>query len=248
MSLLARFRAIDENGKAHAVRVLIERSTPNFDYFFMVALAIAMLTFGLIANDAPIIIAGMLISPVMSSLLSFSLGIVMSDFRLVARAASTIVKSVALALVVSVVVAFLFGIGGTSAGGLLGEAEPSLIYFLVAIIAGFAVSYALAKPEWNETLPGIAMSVALIEPLATVGMGLARLDFAAALAALALSLVNFIGVIIASVVCFSLMNLYSKRNVAESTIEREAQKVEEGRAAVAALDETERRTITRSTT
>jgi len=247
MSLLARFRAIDENGKAHAVRVLIERSTPNFDYFFMVTLAIAMLTFGLIANDAPIIIAGMLISPVMSSLLSFSLGMVMSDFRLVARAASTILQSVLLALGVSIVVALLFGINAPSINGLLGGAEPSLIYFSVAVIAGFAVSYALAKPEWNETLPGIAMSVVLIEPLATVGIGIARLDFAAALSALALSIINFIGVIIASVVCFSLMNLYSKRKVAESTIEREEQKGEETRAAVEAIDETERRTITRPT-
>jgi len=240
MSIFARFRLIEENGKAQAVRSLMESSTPNFDYFYMVMLAVAMATLGLIAGSAGIVIGSMLISPVLFPLLSFSLGLVMSDYQVLMRSFYTILKSMVLGIGMATAVTLIFGFRLSMNPEILSRTEPSLIYLFVAVVAGLAVSYAMVKPEWNETIPGIAISVALIPPLATVGIGLARLDMGVAIGALILFIINFIGIVLASTASFSLMNLYDKRNIAQRTLHDEEQKERKEKAVIEAIDEEER--------
>ena len=110
---------------------------------------------------------------------------------------------------------------------MLSRVEPSLTYFFVAIIAGFAVSYSLVRPDLSATLPGIVVAVALISPLAVVGYGIAKFDWSIASGAFTLFLINVIGIIFASSLSFSLMNLYVKRKVAEKTIKKEEKRLEE---------------------
>src|SRR5690606_25996538 len=110
---------------------------------------------------------------------------------------------------------------------IISRTQPSLLYLLVAIVAGLAASFALARPDWNESIPGIAISVALIPPLATVGIGIAQLNLAIAVGAFVMLLINFVGISAAGVVSFSLMKLYQKRHIAQRTIEKEEEKVQE---------------------
>lgn len=232
MSIFARFRAIDEDGKAHAVRRLMESSTPDFDYFYMVAISVGMATLGLIAGSTSIVIGSMLIAPVLYPILSFSVGLVMSDYRVLSRSSYTIGKSVFVGLVVSIVLTYIFGHGTGMTDEILSRTEPSLLYLFVAIAAGMAVSYALAKPELNESFPGIAISVALIPPLSVIGIGIANWDIAVITGSLVMFVINVLGIMAASMVTFSLMNLYEKRHIAESTIKREEEKLEEEKAAI----------------
>jgi len=106
---------------------------------------------------------------------------------------------------------------------------------MVAVVAGAAVSFALAQPEWSETLPGIAISVALIPPLAVVGTGIAMLDMTVIKGSLVMLLMNLVGIIFSAMISFSLMNLYEKQNIAASTIKREDKKQEEVKAAIEAI-------------
>ena len=129
----------------------------------------------------------------------------------------------------AVLTALLFGHGVDvgSVEQILMRTEPTLIHITVAIVAGLAVSFALAQPEWSETLPGIAISVALIPPLATLGIGIASFELAIIAGAAVLLAMNVIGIIAAAMVSFSLMDMYQKQNIAESTIKREAEKLRE---------------------
>jgi uncharacterized membrane protein len=97
---------------------------------------------------------------------------------------------------------------------------------MVAIIAGLAGSFALVKPQLNETLPGIAISVALIPPLAVIGIAIAKFNWQLLHGSLLLFLVSIIGVIFASMITFSLMDFYVKREKAEEALEKEKKKIE----------------------
>lgn len=238
MSILARFRAVDENQKASMIRKLIEYSTPDFDYFYLISLSILMATFGLLLDSGSIVIGSMLIAPLMYPILALSLGLVMSNYGVIGRSTSTLVKSLGGALLLSIVGAFLFGNEAMyHSSEVLNRTEPSILHFFVAVVAGAAVAYIMTRPEWSTTLPGVAISVALIPPLATVGVGIAALDAVIVKGASIIFILNLAGIIGTAIVVYLLMNLAEKQKIAESTIKREEQKTEEENEVIEAMED-----------
>ncbi|MFT5036807.1 MAG: putative hydrophobic protein (TIGR00271 family) [Candidatus Azotimanducaceae bacterium] len=228
MNVLAQFQTINDNDKASVVRKLMQSSTPDFDFFYLVGLSVLMATLGLISDSAAIVIGSMLLAPLMYPILGIALGLVMSNGEVLNRSFWTLSKSFAIGLSLAVFAAFLFGDAASfTTHEVLIRTEPSLLHFLVAFIAGLAVSFALAQPQWSETLPGIAISVALIPPLAAIGVGIAALDMEIVTGSVVLLTINLLGIVFAAMISFSLMNLYQKQNIAASTIKKENERLEE---------------------
>lgn len=210
MNLL--FSNIDEKDKSDAIKDLISDATPRPSFFFLVALSILMATLGLLINNASIIIGSMLLAPIMSPLLSLALGIVTAEERVISWSFITLLKAVGYSLVFAIVTTWLFGAHVDLLNvEIMSRTEPSIIYLIVAIISGVATSYARVKPELNETLPGTAIAVALVPPIAVTGIGIATLNWALATGAFQMFILNCIGVVLSAMLMFSLMNLYSKR-------------------------------------
>jgi uncharacterized hydrophobic protein (TIGR00271 family) len=229
MSLLSQIDNLSESDKNRAVRQLITESTPDFDFFLLVVLSVLMATFGLLVDSPSIVIGSMLIAPILSPILSISLGLVMSDGKLLRRSVFTVLKASVIGIISAALATLVFKsvVGSELTSEIIARTDPSLIYFFVAVVAGFAVSYTLAKPDLSETLPGIAVAVALIPPLSVVGIGLAKLDGAVISSSLTLYLINVIGIVLASVISFALMNLYGKRRIADATIQKEEKRLKE---------------------
>ncbi len=216
----------EDRDKAEAIQQLIVESSPRVDFFTMMVLAVTMASFGIALDNAAIVIGSMLIAPLLYPLLALSLSFVLIDGKLFWRSIITIFKSIMLALIFSAVVGFFFAREGLLTNELLSRTEPSLEYLLVAIVSGFAASYAWLKPQLNEHLPGVAISVALIPPLSVVGIGLARLDMSIALHSFLLFIVNVIGVTAASTVVFSITGLYQYRKTANKAVEKDDAEIE----------------------
>jgi len=219
-----------EQEKNQSIEKIIAESSPRHDFFLMVVLAVLMATFGLMLNNTAVVIGSMLVAPILSPLLSMSLGIVMADFKLIARSFITIVKSLGLAIPASTVVTLLFmattDVNIQFNSEIISRMEPSILYAAIALVAGLAASFAMIKPNLNESLPGVAVSVALIPPLGVTGIGLAFLNWSMIANSFMLFLVNAVTIILASLVVFSLMNLYTKKPVAERVVEKEEKKME----------------------
>jgi len=220
------FSNLTENDKAVAIEKLITHSTPSSDFFFMMILSVLMATFGILVDSIAVVIGSMLIAPLLSPVLSLSLGIIISDGKLISRSFKTILKSMGYGVFVAMLATLLFGVGKVSAE-LIALTEPSFLYIGIAIVAGFAATFALVKPKLNEVLPGVAIAIALIPPLAMVGVGIAKWDWALITNSFLLFALNVIGIVFASMITFSLMNFYVKRRVARETIKEEEEKLEE---------------------
>ncbi|MAZ56712.1 hypothetical protein CL653_02895 [bacterium] len=228
MIFLARFQAIDDKDKAAVVRKLMRNSTPDFTFFYITSLAVLMATFGLLLNSAAIVIGSMLIAPVLYPILGIALGLVMSNSNIIGRSFITLVKSFALAVGLSALATVFFAEEGVLVTSeVLLRTEPNLIHFMVAAVAGSAVAYILGRSEWSETLPGIAISVALLPPLAAIGVGIAALDLNVITGATVMLLVNLAGILFAAMITFSMMNLHDKIRIAESTIKQADKQKEE---------------------
>ena len=240
MSLISRFQAIDEKDKTTAVRNLVKTSTPDFDYFFMLVLSVLMATFGLLAGSESIVIGAMLLAPLLAPIMGLALGTSMSHHPLILRSLSTIGYSVAFAVGAAVVGAFLFSVSDLSIGVnevILSRTEPSLLFFIVAVISGLAVSYTTVRPNLSSTLPGVAVAVALIPPLAVFGIGIATFEISIIAGSAAMFIINVIGMVVAGMVTFSLMDVHHKKFIAETTIKKEDKRVEEEIEEVKKIDE-----------
>ncbi len=212
MSFRSRFQTIGEEDKLKAVKTLVERATPDFDFFFMITLAVLMSSFGLLLGSETIVIGSMLIAPILYPMLGLSLGVSMADMVLMRHSFVTILKASGIAVVASAASALVYGAAYTGplaqTPEILSRAAPSLLFLAVAIVSGLAVTYAMVKPKLSETLPGIAISVALLPPLSVIGIGVAWLSTPIIIGALSLFLVNMLGIVAASSVSFSIMNVH----------------------------------------
>jgi uncharacterized hydrophobic protein (TIGR00271 family) len=225
--VLLLFNNLTGKDKSNAVEKLISASTPTQDFFFMVTLSIITATFGLLTNEVAVIIGSMLIAPMLYPILSLALGITISDPKLISRSFYTLLKAVLFAVFASALTSLLFvNHFSILTSEILARTQATLPNIIVAITAGFAGSFALVKPKLNETLPGIAISVALIPPLAVVGIGISKANWSVISGSLVLFLINTIGIIFASMITFSLMNFYVKRKKAQEVVKKEDEEVE----------------------
>jgi len=240
MSFISRFQAIDEKQKTRAVRELIEQSTPDFDYFLMLTLSVLMVTFGLLAGSETIVIGAMLLAPLLAPVMGLALGVSMSHHPLIARSFSTIGYSIAFAVGAAIVGAFLFSVGNLNGGineVILARTEPSLLFFIVAVISGFAVAYTTVRPNLSSTLPGVAVAVALIPPLAVFGVGIVMFSPSVIAGSALMFLINVAGIVFAGMVTFSLMDVHQKSFIAESTIKKENKRVEKETEKIKEIEE-----------
>lgn len=233
-----------EADKNKAIKRLIEESTPRDDFFLLAVLSVLMASLGLLLNSVAVIIGSMLIAPLLSPILGVSLGIVMADGRLILRSFWTLAKAVGFSVPASAVTTLLFasqaGLGPGLNPEILARTQPSILAIAVAVVAGLAASFAIIKPHLNASLPGVAISVALIPPLAVTGIGLARFNWTIVTDSFLLFLANAVGIVFASMVVFSLMNLYVKRPVAEKEIDKEDRRLEQEKAQANAAGEPDR--------
>lgn len=221
------FKNLEEKEKGDAVENLICESTPRREFFMMIILSTAMAACGLLINSAAVIIGSMLIAPILSPILSLSLGLVISDPKLIKRSFYTLFKSTLVGLVASIVIAvFLLPQEYGMTPEIQSRTEISVVYIMIAIVAGIAASFAYVKESLNKTLPGVAISVALIPPLATSGIGVAMFDWGVISNSLFLFVSNVSGIIFASTIVFSLMNLHNKKRLIEQTVKKEDKELE----------------------
>lgn len=240
MPIFARFRALPDKDKAALIRKLVQNGTPDFDYFYLIGLSTLMATLGLLLDSSAIVIGSMLIAPLMYPILGVALGLVMmgTNINLFHRAFKTLVKSLLVGLGLSVAAAFLFGNEAMYASAeVMARTDPSYLHLLVAMVAGAAVAYMLAKPEWGDALPGVAIAVALVPPLATIGVGIAAMSAVIIKGATLILLLNLFGIIAVAVFIFLVMNLPEKESIAVSTVKREDEKMENENRIVAEVAE-----------
>ncbi len=227
MNLL--FDNINEKDKVAAIDDLIHDSTPRPSFFFLVVLSTIMATLGVIAENASVVIGSMLIAPILSPILSLSLGIVMSDSKIIKWSFVTLLKSTLYALACAIIFTFLFKNGYNTTlenTEIAARMDQTFLFLVIAIVAGLATAFARVKPDLNEALPGTAIAVALVPPLAVAGIGIGIWDWDMAIGAFKLYALNLIGIIIAAMFMFSLMNLYPKRRLAEAAQKKESKQLE----------------------
>ena len=207
--------------KQNVVHDLIQESHIGRDFYFLLVVSNLITTLGLVIGNAAVIIGGMLIAPLLSPILALGLGIVTANQESILRSTSVILKSIGIVLLLSTLTAFLVGVPNTKNLEIVSRIKPTLPFMYIALLSGIAATYSWARPKLSATLPGVAVVVALLPPLATTGIGISELNREILTGSFQLFMVNLIGIAISSAIVFSLLGFHQMRWIEKKEIDKE---------------------------
>lgn len=187
-------------------------SSPSWRFWILTVLSTAIAAYGLLANSTAVVVGAMLVAPLMGPIFGLALATVTGHVVLMKRSLIAEVFGVVLAVGVGWVIGSMpLNLGATPE--MAARIAPTLYDLLIAIFSGMAGAYASANSRVNAALPGVAISVALVPPLASCGLYLALGEYSASLGAFLLFTANFFAIQLASCGVYLLFNLGAEREV-----------------------------------
>lgn len=181
-----------------------ERIAYLWRFFTLIVLSTLLAAFGLAADSVAVIIGAMLVAPLMTPILAVAASLLLADLRRVATSLLVIAAGTVAAIGTAMLVTAL-GLESVTPvyslpSEIIGRTRPSLVDLGVAVAAGLAGGYVITHPRAGSSLPGVAIAVALVPPLATVGILLQLGDRAAARGAFLLFTTNLIAIVLSAIV------------------------------------------------
>lgn len=185
---------------------MLDDAKPGVNYFVLIILSSVIATLGLLLNSPAVVIGAMLVAPLMSPVLGFSLGIVLGELRLIRLSLESVFKGVIASILVAIIIGLMSPFKEMTTE-ILSRTQPTLLDLFIALASGMAGAYAISKKDVSAALPGVAIAAALAPPLGVVGLGLALGNPQAAGGALLLFVTNIISINLAGVIVFSLLGV-----------------------------------------
>jgi uncharacterized hydrophobic protein (TIGR00271 family) len=179
-------------------------ATAQADFYMMIALSTIIAALGLLLNSPAVVIGAMLVAPLMSAIIGMALGIVHGDQALLLKSARTSAAGIAIAVAIGLIVGWLAP-GANITAEVMARTAPNLLDLFVALAAGAAGAYALCRKEVAASLAGVAIAVALVPPLATVGITLSMMRFDLAAGSSLLFSTNLVAIAASGAVVFLLL-------------------------------------------
>jgi uncharacterized hydrophobic protein (TIGR00271 family) len=181
-------------------------------------------TFGVLQDSTATVIGAMLVAPLMTPMMAITAALVMGRFKRVSESFLIVLFGTALVIGVAFIIGLLTVnvISVTSNSQIAARIRPNLGDLIVAIAAGAAGAFAYSRDDVADSLPGVAIAIALVPPLAVVGLTLSQGSWFAAFGAFLLFLTNFLSILLAGGLVFALLNL-SGASIKGKDIPKEAQ-------------------------
>jgi uncharacterized hydrophobic protein (TIGR00271 family) len=143
-------------------------------FSMLIALSAAIAAFGLLSDSAAVVIGAMLVAPLMTPITAAAAAMVTARNTKLWRALAVVALGTALAIAVGWLTSLIAGGAVVDVRDLPDEVRartfPTLLDLGVAISAGAAAGYILPRRSAVGALPGVGIAVALVPPLATVGI------------------------------------------------------------------------------
>jgi uncharacterized hydrophobic protein (TIGR00271 family) len=163
---------------------------------------------GLLQNSAAVVIGAMMIAPLMSPIMGIAASLVMGwGWRLLSGLALVTVSAVGAVAVGWVFATLLHATGTALPAEVIARSSPDIRDLLVALGAGAAGAFATVHKQISVALPGVAVAVAVVPPLAAVGVLLGRGQPELARGAALLFITNLVGIVLMASVAFLLSGL-----------------------------------------
>ncbi|MBK6598728.1 MAG: TIGR00341 family protein [Proteobacteria bacterium] len=162
-------------------------------HLLMNALAATIASYGLFANSPAVVIGAMIVAMLLGPIVGVSLALVDSDPKILLKSLLSLLSGAVAVLAT----AFIIGIVHRDipiTSEIMARTVPNFLDLMIALAGGAAGAYATVSFRLSFALVGVAIATALVPPLSSAGILLARGEITLAFGALELAVVNLVAI------------------------------------------------------
>jgi uncharacterized hydrophobic protein (TIGR00271 family) len=176
-------------------------------FWIMLTLSSIIASAGVIADSTATVIGAMIIAPLSTPILGVGLGIAKLDAGLSRRSVLYVALGSILAIAIGAVFSILLpgGVNLLANSQIAGRTSPGLTDLLAALATGVAGAVAMSRRDVASVLPGVAIAISLVPPLAVAGVCLGQGAFGLAVGALLLFLSNWLALVLIGAMVFTVL-------------------------------------------
>lgn len=182
----------------------------------LIILSSAIAAYGLVFNNIIVVIGAMMLAPLLSPFVAGSISLAVGDKTLMQKAFLSGAKATAV-VVITAYTALLF-IPASTNDLIQLIASPGIPTIILSLLVGSAAALTFAS-GLRDQIAGVAVAIALVPPLAAVGVGLNMQNLEIVVSAIAISTINMLSVVLAGFATFKLLGIspstYYKKKSAE---------------------------------
>lgn len=188
-------------------------------FFCLLILAASIATFGILGDSLASIIGAMIVAPLMLPIMGLAFSVSIGDRKAVLSSLLVslggIITAIAVGFILTIPMASLFH--PESIEQIMNRTAPRLMDLLAALVTGLAGAFALSRKDVSDTLPGVAIAISLVPPLANVGilLALGRPDLASG--SLLLFATNYFAILLTGSLIFGLIG-FSEAALTERSV------------------------------
>lgn len=184
-------------------------------WWVMLLLSVAIATFGVLQDSTAVVIGAMIVAPLMVPILGSAAAVVNVRPRRFASSmfmvGSGTVGAIVLAMIISTWTPFVVPLASNSQ--VTSRINPNVIDMGIALAAGAAGAFATVNRRVASSIAGVAIAVALVPPLAVVGINLQAGLYNDAWGALLLFLTNLVSIQLSAMIVLLLTGYTSRRRL-----------------------------------
>lgn len=190
-----------------------ERGRKLTAFWALLLLSAVIASAGVVSDSTATVIGAMIVAPLMTPILGIVLAVTIGDGRNLAISLALVVSGAVSVMVVGYLLGVIADIpvDASTSSQVAGRVQPRLIDLLAAIATGAVGAFAVVRSDVSDTLPGVAIAISLVPPLAVAGLTLEAGAGNESVGALLLFLTNVGAILLTGVV---VMGLYRVRATA----------------------------------
>jgi uncharacterized hydrophobic protein (TIGR00271 family) len=198
---------VPDEERQRIIQNLFQEGT-RFRYFAwrfaaLMCMSVVIAVLGLIADSTAVVIGAMLVAPLMTPILGLAAAVVMGwPIRALKQGALAAVGAAGAIVLAALASAIIPGSPDPVPAEVLARTQPNLLDLGIALAAGAAGAYSQVRRQASDAITGVAVAVALVPPLAVVGITLELGELQLATGAFFLFLANVAGITMAATITF----------------------------------------------
>jgi uncharacterized hydrophobic protein (TIGR00271 family) len=171
-------------------------------FWLLLVLSAVIASAGVVADSTATVIGAMIVAPLMVPILGTVVAVVLADRRNLLISMGMVLAGALAVIAIAFVIGLILSepVLASNNSQVASRVSPRLIDLVAALATGAVGSIALARDDISDTLPGVAIAISLVPPLAVVGLTLESGAPAQSFGALLLFVTNVSAILVSGLV------------------------------------------------